>query len=298
MNKSNRGLRLTESQFGFLLLFPALIVYAAVLLYPLLNSTYMSFTDQTLLKADRHFVGLANFRALWHDPNFLDMFLHTVAFVVGATIAPFILGFIWSIVLQQGFKGSKWLRSLTLVNWVLPGTAISFLWMWMFQSNYGVINGLLMKLGLISENINWLGSTNYAMAVVILASTWKGVPWFMVFLFGGLQAVPREQLEAARMDGAGNVTAFLKIIYPSMRPIIAVSLILGAIGNLQQFDLQWVMTEGGPARATTTLSIEVYRSAFREWDLGKASAIGLVWVLIMGIFAAFYLRHMREQLKS
>ncbi len=297
MNKPNRGLRLTESQFGFLLIFPALAVYAVVLLYPLLNTIFMSFTDQNMLKADRHFVGLANFQGLWNDPNFLDVFIHTIVFVVAATLFPFILGFIWSIVLLQGFKGSQWLRSLTLVNWVLPGTAISFLWMWIFQSNYGVINGLLLRMGIISENINWLGSTDYAMAVIVVAATWKGIPWFMVFLFGGLQAVPRDQLEAARIDGAGNISAFLNIVYPYMRPIIAVVLLLGVIGNLQQFDLQWVMTEGGPARATTTLSIEVYRSAFREWNLGKASAIGVVWVLIMSVFAVFYLRHMREEIK-
>jgi multiple sugar transport system permease protein len=204
---------------------------------------------------------------------------------------------IWAIVLNQGFKGSELLRGLTLVNWIIPSTAIGFLWMWVFQANYGIVNGILSKLGLIDENINFLGSIEYSMLVVILAKTWQSLPWFMAFLLGGLQSVPKDQLEAARVDGAGNLQSFRHVIFPAMKPIFGLVLILGAIGSLQHFDLPWVMTQGGPARSTTILSIEVYRSAFQDWNLGHAAAIGVIWVILLSIFAVFYLRSSREDIR-
>ncbi len=288
---------LTESQFGFLLVIPAIAVFLVVLLYPLVSSIAMSFMDRSLLSSQQNFVGLTNFRDILDDPNFLKVLYNTLIFVVAGTFFPFALGFVWSIVLHQGFKGAAFLRSLTLVNWVLPGTAIGFLWMWMFQGNYGIVNGILISLNLTEENINWLGTTQYALMVVIIANTWKGIPWFMAFLFGGLLSIPREHVEAARIDGAGNLSVFRNIVLPSMKPIIMIVLLLGAISNLQHFDLLWIMAEGGPAKATTTLAVEVYRSAFREWDLGKAAAIGVVWVLLLSVFAFFYLRGMKDEVK-
>jgi len=288
---------LTESQFGFLLVVPAIAVFAVVMLYPFVSSIVMSFTNRSLLLPGQSFTGLDNYRDLLADPNFLGVFYNTIVFVVAGTFFPFVLGLIWSIVLQQGFKGSSFLRSLTLVNWVLPGTAIGFLWMWVFQGNYGIVNGMLTSLGLIDQHINWLGSTEYAMLVVTVAATWKGIPWFMAFLFGGLLSIPREHIEAARIDGAGNWTVFSRVVYPALKPVMIIVILLGAIGNLQLFDLFWVMTEGGPARATTTLAVEVYRSAFREWNLGKAAAIGVVWVVLLSAFAFFYLRGMRDEVK-
>ena len=234
---------------------------------------------------------------MFGDPNFLDVLVNTLVFVVVGTIAPFVLGFIWAIALNQGFRGSELLRGLTLINWIIPSTAIGFLWMWIFHGQFGLLNELLKSLGLIRANINWLGQAQTAMPVVLIAKTWQTLPWFMAFLLGGLQAVSTEQIEAARIDGAGNLQVFLHVVVPEMKPIIALVLILGSIGSLQHFDLIWVMTEGGPARATTTLAIEVYRSAFQNWKLGVAAAVGAVWVLAMTIVSFFYLRDLKTDLE-
>ena len=290
----HKGYRLTESQFGFLLVLPALAVFCFIILYPFTNSIIMSFTNQSLLKQGRNFIWLNNFIKIFSDPNIIGVFKNTLIFVVGATFLSFSLGFIWAIILNQGFKGSELLRGITLVNWIIPGTAIGFLWMWMFNGQYGVINILLNNIGIISSNITWMGRPATAMMAVIIARGWQVMPWNMAFLLAGMIGIPKEQIEAARIDGAGNIQIFTKIILPGMKFIIFLVLILGIIGNLQHFDIIWVMTQGGPARATTTLSLEVYKRAFQNWNLGEAAGIGVLWVILISIFAFFYLRNLRE----
>lgn len=294
-SKMHRGQRLTESQFGFLLALPALAVFGVIILYPLLNSFAMGFTNQSLLKPARRFVGLLNFERIFMDPNILQVFVNTFVFVICTTALSFSLGFIWAILLNQGIRGSELLRGITLVNWIIPGTAIGFLWMWIFNGQYGVLNAVLRGLGLIEENITWLGRPMTAMAGVIIARAWQTLPWYMAFLLAGLQAVPFEQVEAARIDGANNFGVFTKIVLPNMKFIIFLILILGVIGNLQHFDIIWVMTQGGPAQATTTLAVEVYRRAFQNWELGVAAAIGVLWVLLISIFAFFYIRNLERE---
>jgi multiple sugar transport system permease protein len=250
----------------------------------------MSFTDRSMMRPAWEIVGFENYIKVFNDIYFLDTLKNTAVFVALATIAPFALGLVWAVTLNQGFKGSELLRGVTLVNWIIPGTAIGFLWMWIFNGEYGVLNGLLVHSGLIDRNINWLGAKGTAMMVVIIARTWQMLPWYMSFLLGGLQSVSMDVVEAARIDGANNWQSFIKVILPSMSSIAAVVLVLGVIGNLQHFDLPWVMVEGGPARATTTFSIEVYRTAFKNWNLGKAATVGTIWAILLAAFSFIYLK--------
>ncbi|MFV0413720.1 MAG: carbohydrate ABC transporter permease [Oscillospiraceae bacterium] len=294
MKKTNAKGALTDGQVGFLLIVPGLAVFCAIILYPFINSIFMSFTNRSLLYPTYETVGISNYITVITDPYFLDMIKTTVVFVVFATLVPFVLGLVWAIILNQGFRGSEFLRGVTLVNWIIPGTAIGFLWMWIFNSEYGILNGLLTNLGLISANINWLGQKGTALMVVIIARSWQMLPWYMAFLLGGLQGISFDQIEAARIDGANNWQVFRKIIFPAMAPIAGVVGILGTIGNLQHFDLPWVMVEGGPARATTTFAIEVYRTAFKNWDMGKAATVGTIWAVLLALFSFVYLRRVKE----
>jgi multiple sugar transport system permease protein len=296
--KMHRGQILTESQFGFLLVLPAIAVFCFIIVYPFINSLGMSFFNKSLLKPGETFIGFQNFTAIFSDPNFSGVLVNTLVFVALATFIPFTLGFIWAIILNQKFRGSEILRGITLCNWIIPGTAIGFLWMWIFNGQYGVLNALLKNLGLIQSNISWLGYPGTAMAGVIVARTWQIMPWFMALLMAGLQGISLEQVEAARIDGAGNWGVFRYVVMPGMRFIISLALILGTVGALQQFDIIWVMTQGGPARTTTTLAIEVYRKAFQDWDLGKAASIGAVWVLLLSVFIFFYLKRSKLETEN
>jgi multiple sugar transport system permease protein len=287
-----RGLR--DSQIGLILIFPAAVIFCIIILYPLINAVFMSFTDRSLIKPATAFTGIENYIKLFKDNNFSGLLINTFIFVFFSTVLSFILGFIWAVVLNTKFRFAELFRGISLVNWIFPGVAIGYLWIWMFHGEYGLVNGLLRLFGITDKNINWPGQMNTAMMVVIIARVWSMMPFNMAFILGGLQGVSADQVEAARIDGAGNICTFLYIVLPEMKSIISLILILGSISNLQSFDLIYVMTAGGPARATTTFSIEVYRNAFKFYNLGYASAIGVIWALLLGIVSILYIRQIRE----
>jgi multiple sugar transport system permease protein len=250
----------------------------------------MSFTDRSLLKPTSNFVGFDNYARVFSDPNFPTVLKNTFVFVTAGTLIPFLLGFVWALLLNQQFRGSEFIRGLSLVCWIIPSTAIGFLWMWIFHGHYGILNKFLLSLGLIQEKITWLGRPDTAMVGVIVAKTWQTMPFCMAFILGGLQSVSMETIEAARIDGAGNVRVFWYVVLPSIRSVLMMVLLLSVIGSIQHFDLLWVMTEGGPARATTTLSVEVYTRAFISFRLGEAATVGTIWTVILFAFGFFYLR--------
>jgi len=285
---------LTDSQVGFLLILPGLTVFIAIILYPFIDAILTSFTDRSLIYPTMHWVGLKNYVKVLSDPYFAKTVLTTMLFVIGSTVLPYVLGMIWAIVLNEKFRGSEFLRGVTLVDWIIPGTAIGFLWSWIFNGQYGILNNFLLKLGVIQAGIPWLGQNGTALLCVIIARTWQMLPWYMAFLLGGLQSVPLDQVEAAHIDGAGNWRTFWRVVLPNMKQTAILVFVLGIIGNLQHFDLPWTMTQGGPARATTTLSIEVFTTAFKNWDMGKAATVGTIWAVLLAFFSFIYLKQIRD----
>lgn len=292
---SIRNGRLSDRQVGVLLILPGLAVFAAIILYPFVDAILMSFTDRSMIYPNYSWVGLDNYKKVFQDPYFGKTLWTTVLFVVGSTVLPYVLGMFWAVVLNQGFRGSEFLRGVTLVNWIVPGTAIGFLWSWIFNGQYGILNSLLKALGILDTGISWLGQPGTALLCVIIARTWQMLPWYMAFLLGGLQSVSLEQVEAAHIDGANNLQTFFRVILPGMKQTALLIFVLGLIGNLQHFDLPWTMAQGGPARATTTLSIEVYTTAFKNWNMGKAATVGAIWAVILACFSSIYLRLNRDE---
>lgn len=292
---SIRNGRLSDRQVGVLLILPGLAVFAAIILYPFVDAILMSFTDRSMIYPNYSWVGLDNYKKVFQDPYFGKTLWTTVLFVVGSTVLPYVLGMFWAVVLNQGFRGSEFLRGVTLVNWIVPGTAIGFLWSWIFNGQYGILNNLLKALGVVDTGISWLGQPGTALVCVIIARTWQMLPWYMAFLLGGLQSVSLEQVEAAHIDGANNLQTFFRVILPGMKQTALLIFVLGLIGNLQHFDLPWTMAQGGPARATTTLSIEVYTTAFKNWNMGKAATVGAIWAVILACFSSIYLRLNRDE---
>lgn len=287
--------RLSDKDVGFMLILPGLAIFCAIILYPFVDAVLMSFTDRSMLRPTYEWVQLENYRKVFSDPYFRKTLITTVLFVVGSTILPYTLGMLWAVVLNQKFRCSEFLRGVTLVNWIIPGTAIGFLWSWIFNGQYGILNNLLISLGLMDEGKAWLGQPGTALLCVIIARTWQMLPWYMAFLLGGLQSVSLEQVEAAHIDGANNLQTFFKVILPGMKQTAILIFVLGLIGNLQHFDLPWTMTQGGPARATTTLSIEVYTTAFKNWNMGKAATVGTIWAVILALFSVIYLKLNKDE---
>jgi multiple sugar transport system permease protein len=269
---------------------PALALFAAIILYPLLNSMLMGFLDKSLVFPGEEFVGLRNLqRVLRRD--FGELLYTTLLFTVNATIAPFVIGFIVALFLNTNIRGRGILRGMFLLPWLIPSVVVSFLWMWIFNSNYGVLNGILRTTGLITENINFLGSSGAgAMGAVVIAKTWNTFPWIAVMILAGLQTIPKELYEAASIDGASRWNSFWNVTVPQLRGVITTVLLLSFIWNFQHFETLYVMTTGGPAGATTTFSVAVYLEAFKAYDLGKAGAIGILWMALLSLIVVAYLR--------
>lgn len=278
-----------DSLFPLLLVAPAAALLLAVLIYPLVASLVEAFFDSSLLTPERTFVGLENVgKAL--QGQFLPLLRTTLLFAVPATVGPFLIGLVAALGLNQRMRGRSLLRSVLLLPWVLPGVVVSFLWSWIFDGNYGVLNGVLRLLTVIDENVPWLESGAGAMTAVVVARTWASFPWMMVMLLAALQSFPGDVYEAARVDGANAWQRFIHVTVPGLAPVASVVVLLEFIWNFQQFDIPYVLTRGGPAGATTTFSLAVYETAFRGFDLGMAGALGLLWLLILLPAVVLYLR--------
>ncbi len=284
-----RALRLTDTQVAIILILPALALFVAIILYPLINSMYIGLLDKSLVRPGEEFVGLKNIDWVLRR-RFVEILSTTMFFTIGATILPFLIGFVVALVLNAPLPGRGILRGLFLLPWLVPAVVVSFLWMWIFNANYGVLNGMLRSAGLISENINFIGDQSTAMWTIIIAKTWNTFPWIAVMLLAGLQTIPRELYEAAAIDGAGRVQSFFNITVPQLRGIITTVLLLSFIWNFQHFETIYVMTSGGPAGSTTTFAVAVYQQAFQGYNLGRAGAIGILWMALLSVIVGIYLR--------
>jgi multiple sugar transport system permease protein len=284
-----RNQRLSNTAFGLMLVLPAVALFALIILYPLITSMGMAFYDKSLVFPEETYVGLKNIqRILSRDA--LPLLSRTLVFTFGATLLPLVIGFALALLLNVPMKIRGFLRGAFLLPWLIPSVVVSFLWMWLFDGNYGILNGILRQAGLISANINFLGDTNFAMIAVIIAKAWNTFPWIGVLLLAALQTIPAELYEAAALDGASVFQRFRHITVPQVRGVLGVAFLLSFIWNFQHFETIYVMTNGGPAKATTTFAVAVYDMAFKAYDLGKAGAIGLVWMALLSVIVVVYLR--------
>lgn len=283
------GARLSDGAFALLLTAPGIALFAAIIFYPLLSALFTGFFRQDLRLPGREFVGLDNF-TYWLNGDLFTILQQTLVFTVGATLAPFAVGFALALALNTGIKGSGFLRGVFLFPWVIPGVVVSFLWMWIFNANYGVLNGVLVQAGIIEESVAWLGRPGTAMLAVIVTKTWASFPWMMVMLLAGLQTVPKELHEAASMDGAGAIRRFFAVTWPQVRGVASIVLLLEFIWNFQHFDTIYVLTGGGPAGTTETFATAVYQTAFSGFDIGRATALGGLWMVLLLLLVVVYLR--------
>ena len=247
--------RVRKLLIGYSYLVPAAICLLATVVVPIILAIKMSLYADVLYKPqDYRFIGLGNYLRLIEDPVFWLTLRNSVVWVFGSVILQFIFGFAAALLLQQAFRGRALVRTLTLLPWIIPGVVVGLIWEWLYQPNYGVINDLLIRFGLMSERVAWLSSPDLAMAAVVFTNVWRGIPFFAIMLLAGLQAVPDELYEAAHVDGAGVFSRFWHITLPLLRPIIVVATATRIIWTFNYADLIFVMTGGGPANATQITS--------------------------------------------
>ena len=275
----------------YLLLLPALTVMLSVVIVPIINAVSMSFQSYNLTKPKKiGFIGLQNYATLLHDPLFWSSLLRTAIWVVFGVGCQFLFGFLLALVLNKQFKGRGVVRAVSLIPWVTPGVLIALMWRWMYDGNYGVINDLLMRLGLIRENIAFLSKPATAMPSVVVTIVWQGIPFFALMLLAGLQGISYDLYEAASIDGATGWQKLIYVTIPSLRNTIFVTTMLRIIWVANSVDVIFNMTEGGPAYATQTLSVYIYKKA-SALDMGYASAMAIMLMLVLLLAAIPYLRN-------
>ena len=276
--------------FLVILCFPAMFVVTVFSLYPLLNGVYMSFTDTTPLRQTVNFVGFENYTLLFSDRVFWQVLGNTI-FINGVSIIiAVILATALALLLNGGIRYSGLYRSLIFQVWVVPWIAIAILWGWLFNTDYGVVNGTLLELGLVDEGVEWLFNPIAGQWAIILAFAWRSTPFLMVIILAALQSVPEEVLDAAEVDGANYFQKTYRVTLPFIRNIILSAALLQTVRLFQEMTLPFVLTQGGPMNSTMVLSMFSYKLAFEAWDFALAATVGVVWLIMLLTFGSIYLK--------
>jgi len=210
--------------------------------------------------------------------------------VIVAVVLSLAAGLALALLLNQRLRGTQFFRTLIFQIWVVPWISVSILWGWIFNADYGIINFILMDIGVLAHPRNWLAGDLSAQLVISLGFAWRMIPFMMVVSLAALQSIPIEVLEAASIDGATYFARLRFVVLPLIRNLLMIIGLLQGVKLFQEITLPWVLTQGGPGNATTTLSLYVYKLAFQRWNFGLASAVGTVWLVIVMAFALLYLR--------
>ncbi|MQA86315.1 MAG: ABC transporter permease subunit [Streptosporangiales bacterium] len=251
------------------------------------------YTVTSFYTGEAPFVGLANYLSVARDALLDTAFINTAIFTVGSIVPQFSIGLALAVFFQRHFPLNRTLRALLLLPWLLPLVVAGTVYRWILDQDYGVVNQVLLQLHVISEPVPWLTSPGWALASVIIANIWAGIPFNLVVLYSGLEGIPRTLYEAAAVDGARAWRQFWHITLPLLRPVSAIALMLGLIYTIKVFDIIMILTNGGPADSTQTLATWAYFLSFIDLSFGKGAAVGNILILITLVFAAFYLRSAR-----
>ncbi len=288
---------MTQKDSGFFLLFllPSIILVVGLLTYPVLNVLHLSFTDKHTLYRDFSFIGFENYASFLSRPDFATALINTLVWttsIVGLTI---IAGLITALLVNQSIPGQGLIRSLVLFPYLVPVVVAALVWRYMLNDLFGVINWILRWTGISTEPILWLSSTKWAMPALILVGTWKYTPFCTIAFLAALQAIPKDLIEAAKVDGASIWARFRFITLPLITPVIIVTALLRTLYTFNEFEILYMLTGGGPLDATTTLPILAYKEAFGNMDVGRGAAIAIIMLVCLSLISFAYLKYYPEE---
>ncbi|NRD58912.1 carbohydrate ABC transporter permease [Corallococcus exiguus] len=279
------GSQARERRQAYLLVAPAVVVLAVVALYPVLAAIWLSLHRYILVFGERRFTGLENYAYLMGDVRFWSALGNTVYFTAVAVVVELLLAVPLALLLNRAFPGRGLLRASVLVPWAIPTVVSARLWAWMFNPDYGLINRLLG-----GAEINWLGAPGYALHAAILVDVWKTTPFVALLVLAGLQGIPEDLYKAARVDGASGWRQFRSITMPLLKPALLLAVLFRSLDAFRVFDAIYVLTEGGPANTTETLSIYAYKTLMRSGDFGYGSTLSVATFLCVVLLAVVWLR--------
>jgi multiple sugar transport system permease protein len=289
-----------EQTTAWLLIIPALLVMSLVFVYPIARAFWLSLFAQNLgTQLQPVFSGLGNYGRAIGDGRFWQSIMNTSVFTLFSVTLELLLGLGIALVLNQSFRGRGIVRTIAIIPWALPTAVMGLAWAWIFNDQYGVVNDLLMRLGLIDRGINWLGDPTWAMVALVIADVWKTTPFIAIILLAGLQNISGDLYEAHAIDGAKPWQSFWQITLPLITPQILIAALFRFAQAFGIFDLVQVMTSGGPAGATETISIYIYTTVMRYLDFGYgASLVVVTFVILISAVAIASFLLKQAQLKT
>ena len=272
--------KLKNTVMVLMFILPALIPLGVFWLFPMCEAIFMSFTDWDYMSSTYNIVGFENYINIFSNSMFYDALKNTLVFTVGTLVPTIVGGLLVAIILKNKLKGSAIYKAIIFSPWITPTVVISIVWSWIFEPQYGLANYVLQLLNMPKSQ--WLQSSDTAMTAVILVTVWKGFGWAMIFYLTALERVPKELYEAAAIDGAGAWDKFKSITLPLISPTTFFLTIITTINSIQAYDQIQVLTQGGPSGSTRTILYLYYQTAFENFNIGEATAIAVIILIIIG----------------
>jgi ABC-type sugar transport system permease subunit len=286
-----------EGLFAFLLVLPAVLIVFALYIYPLGYSLVISFLRSDVRYPGEEFRGLKNYIEIFHEPELLISFWRTIYFTIASLAIEMVVGIAIAVAFNNRFFGRPAARSLILIPWAIPPVVNGIIWNWLVHAKIGVLNYVLVSIGLLERYKPWLADPGWAMFFIIIADAWKWTPLVVLLILAGLQAIPEELYEAATIDGASGLAAFFRITLPCISWPILVTLILRTVEAIRVFDIIFIMTRGGPANATKLTTFYVWEIAFKHHRMGYGAALAYLITILIVILAVFYYRAINRRVE-
>lgn len=270
---------------------PSYIILLVFLGYPLLNCLRLAFSNYKITQPDDiSFAGFGNFIKIFQDPEIVMISLNTLKFVAITLSLQLILGFILAMALKKRFRGRGIYQGIVFLPWAFSGFIVGLTFQWLFNAEYGPINDILLKLGIINEKISFLGSPDLALWTVIIALVWQGIPFFGIMILAALQSIDEGLMEAAVIDGASAFQRFTNVTIPCIKPTLIVTIMLRTIWIFNNADIIYIMTNGGPANTSHTLASYMFTKAYSTLDFGYASALGVLFMIGMILYVGGFVK--------
>jgi multiple sugar transport system permease protein len=284
--------QVAEHRWDYLYILPALVVMLVVIAYPIYYTIELSFfkTPPNLQMRDKIFVGFDNYATVLSSSQFHRVTWQTFVWTVASTLVSFVLGLAAALALHRDFAGRGLLRAIFLIPYVVSAVAASYVWKWLYHSDFGVIGALAVQLGLTDQPINFIDNTQTVLASLIVVNVWREFPFAMVMLMAGLQTVPEQLLRAAQVDGANAWQRFWHVTMPHLKGVSMVTVLLLMVANFNSFIIPWIMTSGGPAGASEIWITDIYNIAFGRQRYGLASAYAVILFIVMMLLGYFYVK--------
>lgn len=270
---------------------PSYLILLVFLGYPLLNCLRLAFSNYKITQPNNiSFAGFGNFIKIFQDPEIVMISFNTIKFVVITLCLQLVLGFVLAMALKKRFRGRGIYQGIVFLPWAFSGFIVGLTFQWLFNAEYGPINDILLKLGIINEKISFLGSPDLALWTVIIALVWQGIPFFGIMILAALQSVDEGLMEAAVIDGASAFQRFTNVTIPCIKPTLVVTVMLRTIWIFNNADIIYIMTNGGPANTSHTLASYMFTKAYSTLDFGYASALGVLFMVGMILYVGAFVK--------